>query len=541
MSKNQHPYISKLPGLYKEGRITRREFLRTATLLGLSASAAYAVVGGSPFRAARASSTGGNLIIGQGLPEVTNPHTYIWHYQANVCMQVCQHLSRIGDDGVTQPLLLEGWNVTEDLKTWTLHVRKGVKWHNGRDFTSDDVIWNLTHSLDPDTGSSTLGLMKGYLMDDAAENLWDASAIERIDAHTLKLNCRIPQLAIPEHFNHYPLIMLDPEEKGVFGPGSNGTGPFELVEFEAQRRALLKARPDYWGDGPYLDSIEFIGIEDPNAGVAALASKQIHGLTAVDMQQIEALKQLGHVGIHEAASNSTGVIRGKCNKPPFDDPRVRKALRFATNVDGVITGAVRGLGTVAEHHHVSPIHPEYALLPPMGHNPEEAKRLLADAGYGPDNPLEFELTCRADKAWMVNAVTVMKEQWEESGINAELNIVPPALWGELWNVAPVTYTSWGSRPLGVMILGLAYRTGVPWNESEYSNLEFDRILTQADGTFDVEKRRALMVELETIMQEDGPITQPLWMNVFSSMDKRVKGYKANAQLLLFGEDVSLDA
>ena len=115
------------------------------------------------------------------------------------------------------------------------------------------------------------------------------------------------------------------------------------------------------------------------------------------------------------------------------------------------------------------------------------------------------------------------------------------MWGEVWNKAPVTYTTWGHRPLGVMVLGLAYRSGVPWNESEYSNSDFDRILTEAEGTFDLEERRALTAELEKIMQEDGPIAQPLWRNVFTFMDKRVQGFRMHPSTFMYGEELGLEA
>ena len=434
-TSREHPYIAKLRGYLGEGRIGRREFLRTATLLGLSAGAASIMVGGGPIREAKAAlPQGGTLKIGKKIFEVTNPHIFKWHSQANVCAQVCQYLARTGHDNITRPQLLERWEPSADLRTWTLHVRKGVKWRNGREFSADDAIWNLQHVLDPETGSSALGLMKGYMLEEYSDDsgnkttrLWDANAIERIDSHTLRLNLRVPQLALPEHLYHYPIAMLDPEENGVFGVGSNGTGAFELVEYEVQKRGRFVARSDYWGDGPWLDAIEIVDLgDDPAAGIGALASNQVHGLEEASNHQLEALQQMAHLQLYSVTSAGTAVVRGKCNEPPFNDPRVRKALRLATDPGPVIEGAVRGLGTEAEHHHVCPIHPEYAELPAMGQHPEEAKRLLAEAGYA--EGLEFELTAR-DTDWVKQAVQVMVEQWKASNIRAKINIVPLALWG----------------------------------------------------------------------------------------------------------------
>ena len=104
----------------------------------------------------------------------------------------------------------------------------------------------------------------------------------------------------------------------------------------------------------------------------------------------------------------------------------------------------------------------------------------------------------------------MVEQWKEAGIRVKINVMPSTQYWEVWTKVPFGFTTWAHRPLGVMSLALAYRTGVPWNESKYSNPEFDRLLTEAEGTLDVDARRELMAQLEKILQDDGPIVQPVW-------------------------------
>jgi peptide/nickel transport system substrate-binding protein len=232
--KREHYYIPKLKEQLVEGKLDRREFLRYATLLGLSAPAAYAFAGkvtGEDFApAARAQGLpqGGNLKIAQRVVEVVDPHSFSWVYDSNVVRQVAEYLTKTGHDNITRPYLVESWEASDDLKTWTLNVRKGIKWHNGRDFVADDAIANLLHMLNPESGSSVIGLMKGYMMNDEGTELWDANAIEKIDDHTFQMNLKVAQVAIPEHLFHYPAAILDPEEGFKFGVGSNGTGAFDL-------------------------------------------------------------------------------------------------------------------------------------------------------------------------------------------------------------------------------------------------------------------------------------------------------------------------
>src|SRR5581483_3225587 len=166
--RGQHPYVNEIKRLYSEGRCDRREFLRTATLLGLSAAAAYRFAGVAEAQTNPATNIprGGTARIGVRLRQIESAHKNNFVPPSNVLRQVCEYLTKTGYDNVTRPHLLEKWTPSDDLRTCTLTLRRDVKWHSGRAFTADDVVWNLKQVLDPKTGSSVLGLMKGFIMEE---------------------------------------------------------------------------------------------------------------------------------------------------------------------------------------------------------------------------------------------------------------------------------------------------------------------------------------------------------------------------------------
>ena len=468
----EHAFLPTLKRELADGRIDRRDFLRTATLLGLSAAAAYATAGLVAPRTVRAqpAAPAGRLRIGMRVNEIAKAHATSSVEGSNILRQVCDYLTLTDRDNITHPVLLERWVASDDLKTWTLHVRPEAKWHSGRAFTADDVVWNLKHVLDPATGSSVLGLMKPYMLTDfddgvgadgkpkKSARLWDAQAIEKVDDHTVRLNCKVAQLAVPEHMFHYPFMMIDPAEGGVFKAGSNGTGAFTLEEYQIGSKAVLRAVPDHWRHTPAFGTLEFVDLGgDPSAWLAALASKQVDGLYEVDDAQLDAVQALPNVTLYEVVTAQTGVARLKTNIKPFDDKRVRQAFKLAVDPQQIIDVVFRGKATRAENHHVAPIHPEYYKLPMVQPDPGRAKALLAEAGL--KDGLSVEITVRNSPAWEANAVTVMAQQWADVGIRCKINSVPTTVFWKNWTAVPFGFTSWAHRPLGIMTLSLAYRTG----------------------------------------------------------------------------------
>ena len=151
----RHPHIPELREKLRRGEINRRDFLRTATLLGMSTAAAYAMAGLRPGNGvipaahAQTPKKGGNLRVSMNVKEMTDPATYDWSEKGNLARHMTEPLVRINKDNIAEPYLAEKWEASEDLKTWTFHLRKGVKWSNGDDFGADDVVFNFTRWLDP--------------------------------------------------------------------------------------------------------------------------------------------------------------------------------------------------------------------------------------------------------------------------------------------------------------------------------------------------------------------------------------------------------
>lgn len=531
-----HGYLPELCDQLETGKITRRDFLRQAALLGVTAGAAYAaanrLVGGALVESVSAATPkpGGTLRVSMRMQQMTDPATFDWVEKSNVARFVVEHLTRTRSDNVTVPYLARKWEASDDLKTWVFHLRDDVTWSNGDRFTSADVAHTVNRWLDPATGSSNLGLF-GAMVEVGADGKKRgiANAVEVIDDHTVKFNLKQATLAMPENFYNYPTAIVHrgfgKDYEADLSRNPVGTGPMTLADFAIGERAILKKERPWWAGPFYLDEIHYFDHgEDTNAWVAALASQQVDMVYSVPNTAIDTLKRLPFVNIHEASTAQTAVMRFRITHKPFDDLRVRQAVAACMDHKEILDKAYKGLGQVAENHHVCPIHPDYAPLPPLKRDVELAKKLLAEAGVG--NGLTLEIANGdSEGPWMTDSLAVFKNQLAPAGITLNINKMPTNQYWEVWDKAPWGYTAWTHRPLGTMVLGLGYRSGVPWNETAYNNPKFDAALDDAEGTLDVNERKKKMAVCEKILQDDAIIPQPFWRSIFKASNKRVKGFR----------------
>ena len=182
--------------------------------------------------------------------------------------------------------------------------------------------------------------------------------------------------------------------------------------------------------------------------------------------------------------------------------------------------------SIMGNHHVAPIHPEYAEIPKLKQDYDKAKQLLKEAGHEGGITLPIDVGNTSGN-WELDAMQAFKQQCAPAGINIELNVMPSSQYWEIWDKTPFGFTSWTHRPLGVMVLNLGYRSGVPWNEAHYNNPDFDKTLDEASATLDVNERRKIMAKVQEILQEDAVIVQPLWRSEFSAVTDNVNGYQTH--------------
>ncbi len=545
-----HPYIPKVYNNLKQGRVSRREFLRMATLLGMSVGAATIVAscgGGEAEPAAPAGGEeaapaaapagaikrGGVLRVATQVPAVDHPARFSWVYDANQFRLVYEYLTETDSDNVTHPYLLEKWEASGDLTSWTLKLRQGIKWTNGDDFVADHVKFTFGEWLNPEVGSSILGLWEGFLTIDG---------VEVVDASTVKLNLEAPLLAVPENLFHYPAQIMHPSFDGDIGGGKNpSTGPYIIDEYKVGERVRVKSRvangdDGYWQMGeddkplPYLDAIEWIDLgDDQTAAVAALQSGQAHNIYDPTVDSFLALRDNDKVNVLPIGTSRARVFRVRVDMEPWTNNDVRMAVKKCQDRQKILDTAYFSEGILGHDCHVSPVHPEFAPMDVPEYDPEGAKKLLEGAGQA---DLAFEVSVGTGWPDVVAYAETFQEDAKAAGINMSLDTMPNSAFWDLWDDTPVAITPWTHRPLAVMVLPLAYIADsegnpVPWNESRWVDEEFSTLLKKAQGILDVAARREVMADIQRIQMERGSIGISFWNNSWAVFNPGFQNVKAH--------------
>jgi peptide/nickel transport system substrate-binding protein len=519
---------------YREGGITRLEFIRAGSVLGMSIPLLGLFAGSAEAgpRAALARTLG---LAGGTIRIATSP------LNSSLEPPLLQSLETLGISHIAgeqlvyadtrallRPRLATSWKVSKGGRAWTFQIRKGVKFHDGKPLTVDDVVATFKRLLGPD--SQALSSYKGVI-----------GSVHKVGRNAVRFELEAPNGLFPYLTGQmtYQSVILPKSYKlpsDITKPGDwtahmNGTGPFKLKQNRGAGGISFVANNQYWGGRPSIDAIEVQFLED-QARVTALQSGQIDLAVQIGYEAARQLQGNARTKVLPIKVANHRLLNMNVTKEPFNDVRVRQAIALALNRPDIATGLWGRYGQVGNDSPMWQGYPYTDKKVPQRHRDIQKARALLKAA-GKEN-LKLTLTCYRSFE-MPDYAQRVAQALKQIGIDCAVKVYTSAQYfdgasfGAGAKLAPWLGTDfgiidYGGRPVPLTYLTSALKTGGVWNSSRYHSKKFDKILASFIGAPDLAGQKKYARQLQLQLLKDTPAIYAYFYNFIAATSSKVHGY-----------------
>ncbi len=527
----------------------RREFIRRATMFGLSASAIGAVLAACTTTPSTPGTSGGRLRMGIIPPpaHTIEPHTFADQGALETGSIAGEHLIRTAPGLQLIPELAVSWTPNTDASAWTVKLRSGVKFQTGQAMTADDVVATYNRLVDPNSGSQAISAFKGSLSPGGIKKVDDLTVMFQLDAPTASFPYLLSSTT-------YQAIVLPANyQLGTFTSKPQTTGAFKLTSYTPGVSAKYDRYDGWWGGKAALDGVDVTYYSDAAAADAALLASTIDLIGQIQLASDRSLFNNPKVQIFNShgATHREVPMRVDLNNP-LKDPKVRQAIALTLDRPAIVNTLFTSFADIGNDTPWAPVYPSTVGAPDVPQRAQDlttAKQLMSAAGYANG----FKITLTTEQTGEIPQLAqIIQSAVKAINIDMSLSILtatayfngtqtgPPSGWGNTpWLNAPINITDWGHRAVPNVFLSAALETGGVWNAAHYSSSAFDSAAKAFVAAISLSDQKTAAKQAETILLADTPVIFPYFYNYLAAGSTSVKGYYADPQGTVYLSKTSL--
>ena len=510
------------------GNLSRRGFLRHASILGMTLGPLAGLLGGAQTARAQATGKPGGLIrTAITIPSAAvDPVTVADIGGLVLLQQVGEFLVFDAPDLTLQPQLALSWKPNDKADVWTFTLRQGVKFHDGHPFTADDVVATMDRLADPANASNALSAFKGVL---------SKGGTRKVDDHTVEFHLDHPIGKFPYYVSsdNYNAIILPSNYRNDFEKTFIGTGPFKLDRYQAKASASFVRNPNWWGGQVLPDRTEFSFYADQQPQILAIQGGQVDVLQQFVVQGGQALLNNPAVKVINLKSVTQRQVHMRCDQGPFTDKRVRQALALTLDRPALVKGLLRGTGVVGDDSPFAPIYPSTDPgVPQRTKDIAQAKALMKAAGKEGG----FSVTLTTEQLQEIPAyAVVIQNAAAQIGIKINLKVEPndayygSAVFGKSdWLDSELGITDYGHRGTPDIFLTAALASDGPWNAAHFKNPEYDRLTAQYIASADPQSQREAAGKIQRLLLDETPVIFAYFYDYLAATGPKINGVTVTA-------------